>query len=519
MIQTKARGGEYGSANQSGEKGRVYAETPANQNRAIQAVEKAVKAAQAHPGRSLALAVLGMAGVRIGLALTYAGYLGVDGGAYILGLQEVQAGELLGVSFGRPPLSPGWILYPFMEWVGGAAGYNLYSAVLSFAIIPPFYLLARQSFGAGWGALATGAFMLDWSLGAEMFVTGVVPLLGFGMLALALWGMVGLGVAPGRRHWAAIIIALPMAALTNQTSVGIGAVAIPLAWLMLPNKRAQVAALTMGAAVAVAVAFPYYLDVLPGSARVSYPGALVDFHPWQSSSHYLLALTGLVVGGATFITKAPPAVRAMGLMVMVHGVLNVFISHDEVMMNIFYRSGLWMMVPLWVIGVHYARAYLPRLATRPLVLFALAFLALGAYGYQDTFYGQAYYSDLAGPDVLAALDSIPPEHITRIGTNAESRGFYLAALSGAPAVWVQNALPAESYKVAELAARCSLGWVTCADHGYVSHWLIDTKRTQAIAVRMDRAPNPLNPWGDVGALAPWLTKTFERGTVQVWTAR
>jgi hypothetical protein len=538
VTRSPIEGGEEGGAHASEQQGQAVGS--GSQGRSFpKAVAGLFGYVHTHPGRSLLLWIAAIAGVRLGLVLTYDGFLGVDSGAYGLGVLQFfgPPGEYLDTSFSRPPLAPGFLYTPFWFLTDGFTplGSNLYAAVFSLSILPGFYLLARRIMGQHWGALATVGLTLDWPLG-EMFVTGVVPITGFGMLCLVLWGM--LGVAEGSqswRHWLAVILAVPLVAFTNQTTLGIALVAVPIAWLILPNKRANLIALGAGAFLALS-ALPWYLHVLPGQPRVSYPGPLLYLAPWWQLSSWLQMAGGVALGA--LVLKLRPhwsrygyldipervkvpheGLRLMAVLLIVHAVLNVFLSHDEAVMNIVYRSSYWMSVPFWICAAYVGRRLWQRWQPSLLLAATAASIALavGAYGVQDQFYGQAHYSDLAGPDVLAALASIPSDDVTRIGTNAESRGFYLAALTQKPVAWVQSALPAAQYVDQETKARCALGWTDCADRGYVSHWLIDTKHTQQVRGLIVGAPDPERPWGDIGPHAPWLTKTFEQGTVQVWT--
>ncbi len=529
--QVAVAGREERRSYAQGEYGKTFPRSEARST-----VPKGLAWIRTHPGTSLIVFLLAIAGVRLGLAITYAGYLGVDTGAYLLGVNEVWGGEPTGTSFSRPPLAPGFLMVPFLEVFGGYLGANIYAAVFSMSIFPSFYLLAQRLLGKGWGAIATAALAFDLPL-AEMFVTGVVPITGFAALALVLWGLLKTAYNPSITGYLAVIVGLPLIAFTNQTTLGLAFVTVPLAWLILPEKRRLFYALGLGTLVALS-AFPWYVDVLPGADRVSYPGALVYLNPWWSSQ-WIQALGGVIVAATVCrftVSREPRPVvagtvwhlivnhelRVVAGLLLAHSVLNVLLSHDEALMNVFYRSSYWMAIPFWICTAYLVRALLQR--WRPTwgfraVAVAL-FLGVGAYGVQDQFYGQAFYSNLAGPDVLAALESIPPEQITRIGTNAESRAFYFAALTKKPVAWVQSAFPAEAYVEQERQARCSLGWRDdCDGHAYVSHWIIDTRHTQQIDIIMPKAPNPTAPWAQMNSNAPWLEKTFERGTVQVWTAR
>lgn len=464
-----------------------------------------------NPGKALAAWLAVTLALRIGLSTTHAGYLGVDGGAYLLSL-----GDPHEVSFLRPPLAPGWLLWPFMEWIGGPLGFNLYAAVFSMAVLPGFYLLARRLLGPGWGAAATFCLTLDWPL-AEMFVTGVVPITSFGFLALLLWGMVVVKEKPLLGP-ATIALAAPLIAFTNQTTLGLSLVTVPIALLVLPHKTRNALALGAGALLALS-ALPWYIDVLPGQPRVSYPGPLLYLNPWWSAQWHQLGAC-LIVGIATLRAQPPTALRLAAYLVLVHGLLQVALSYDEAIINILFRSSYWVQLPLWICAAWLVRRFLEThsVPTPALTGATALFLTLGLGGFGFQFWNQANnYSVLMGPEHLKALESIPRDDITRIGTNAESRGFYLGAITGKPVAWVQAALPAGSYQERERQARCSIGWIaTCADKTYLSHFLVDTNNRQQQTVAIDAAPDRMNPWASLDQV-PWLTKTYEEGTVKVYT--
>ena len=476
-----------------------------------------------HPIRAMFAWLTLMAGLRLVLAINHEGYLGVDGGAYLLGMAQFWGGEPTGTSFERPPLAPGYLLVPFMELIGGSLGFNIYAAVFSFAVFPGFFLLAQKIIGTRYAALATVALSTDFALG-EMFVTGVVPLAGFGFLALLLYGMIGLSEEGNWKHRAAVVLSMPMIAMTNQTALGLALVVVPIAWLFLNKKIQLLMVLGAGALVSLS-ALPWYLDVLPGQSRVSYPGPLVYLNFWWSSQ-WLQALYAIVVGSSILYLfrseklGARRSERIIATLLLVHAVLNVFLSNDEALMNIFYRSSYWISIPFWIGSAIVVREIYDRVDLGSLLRVAalIVFLAVGTYGSIYQFYGQSYYSNLAGIEVLNALDSIPEGDITRIGTNAESRGFYFAALTKKPVAWVQSAWPAASYVKQEEKARCELGWVNdCSGEGWISHWIVDTRETQQVKALFPMAPDPEDAFGDLGKHAPWLEKTFQQNNVEVWT--
>lgn len=483
-----------------------------------------------HPVRSLLAWLVLVSGVRLALATSHDGYLGVDGGAYLLSLNSYWGGDTTNASFERPPLAPAYLLLPFMAIIKGSLGFNTYMAVFSMSLIPSFFFLSRKILGVRFAAIATVGISLDWAL-SEMFVTGVVPITGFGFMALLLYGMMGLAEENTWKYRLIIIGSIPMIAFTNQTALGLSLVTVPIAWLMLDKKLPMLMMLSVGAAASL-TALPWYIDVLPTQPRVSYDGPLIYLNYWWSSQ-WLQLLFAITVAYSIFYIFRSEKIgarrneRLIATLLIVHGILNVFLSNDEAIMNIFYRSSYWISVP-FVIGcaillkeanARYLAPNFMRIRYPILSLLAvIALVALGSYGSIFQFYGQAYYSNLAGRDVLNALDSIPADEITRVGTNAESRGFYIAALTKKPVVWVQSATPAESYIEQEARARCELGWrEDCSGTGYVSHWLIDTTETQQIKALLSMAPNPEDAFGNLGEHAPWLERTFVQNNVEVWT--
>jgi hypothetical protein len=274
---------------------------------------------------------------RIGLNATYNGYIGVDGGAYWLGLHRFvsEPGPYLDASWPRPPLAPGFLLWPFQAAFGDMLGFNLYQAVFATSILPPFYLLARRLLPAWWAVAATVGISLDWPL-AEMAVTGVVPITGFGAMCLALWGLINIADDHHPFHWPswlAVIIGIPLIAHTNQTALGISLVVFPIAWLVLRRKGDTLTALISGGVLAL-TALPWYMEVLPGSPRVNYPGALIEPHFWWESQ-WLQLLFSLPLGIAVLrLTRYRPMVL-VGVLIIVHSIVQVFISSDETLMNIF----------------------------------------------------------------------------------------------------------------------------------------------------------------------------------------
>ena len=206
------------------------------------------ESASRNPIRFLLLWVAAIVGLRLSFVVAYTlingGFLGVDEGAYILGVQALTDSNpwASGIHFTRAPLSPGWLLWPFLQVFGLVWGSNLYSFAASLPAIGGFYLLARAIFSTKWAVATTMLFSFDW-VQAELLVTGTAPLMGMTWMMVLVAGMLRNDTRWGRL---AIVIAMPLIAYTNQTSLALSVVTVPLVWLMLPDKRRLMLWLAVG---------------------------------------------------------------------------------------------------------------------------------------------------------------------------------------------------------------------------------------------------------------------------------
>ena len=465
------------------------------------------------PGNVLVCWLASIAGVRLVLALSHPTFLGIDGGAYLLGMFQFWAAGPEQAGFARPPLAPGYFLVPFVSAFGlTPLAYNLYAAVFSMALWPAVWILARRILSPWWAVGAVVLVSLDWEQWV-MFVTGVVPVVGFAGLTMALWAMIA-----NKPRWLLLII--PFIALTNQTSAGLGVITLAAAWIALPHKKQLAIYLLAGGLLALAIGWPWYAPVLPGQDKVAVPGGTFYMTPFSEYQWYegvgilllLLAVNKLWDRAGAI----RPELTALCYVVAAHTALLLIWSRDETIQNVLFRGGIWVMVPIWILvawlGSEVAKEVRPWIGKALVAISLLVGIAGSAfvYGQQDL------YSDHMSKDVLAALESINPETITRIGTNGESRAYWLSAISGNPVVWVQPAPPQPAYVEQEHQARCELGWLQGCAVGFVSHWIIDRMDRQQVPAPIESAPDPGAPWSDLGLHAPWLELVFTSGDVEVW---
>ena len=154
----------------------------------------------------------------------------MDGGAYLVGVNAVLGDEPTGAGFPRPPLAPGWLLVPFVNYLGMDVGYKVWSSLASVLPAIPIYLLARRigsrSTRRGvapspWPAVFASGFLLLDLLHAEMIVTGALPLIAFALLGMGWWAMGELSEEWSLTAAGVLVICLGLIPWVNQTTAGL----------------------------------------------------------------------------------------------------------------------------------------------------------------------------------------------------------------------------------------------------------------------------------------------------------
>jgi len=341
-------------------------------------------------------------GLRLYLALEFeGGYFGVDGGAYSVGLNELLGINVNNPGFPRPPLAPGWLLYPFIEIWGMDTGYKIWSSLASLSPVVPVVLFARRlRFGPGsavssstaawerfpmppaWAVPFAAGFILLDLLHAEMFVTGALPLIAFGLLGTAWWAMARLcssheQLTDRRKAWLSLVLAACIGLIpwVNQTTAGLAVITLPVyaGGLLWYNRRGFITTtqriappMFVGGVIAL-MALPWYMDVLPGSGQLDYPGPVVYFTRWPDPAWSQMGI-GVSLGLLMMWKGVEPWLRGLGTLLVLLSTLTVFLSYDETVINLFFRSRYLMAIPFYI-GVTWAvwRFALPWFGKNPRV--------------------------------------------------------------------------------------------------------------------------------------------------------
>ena len=472
--------------------------------------------------------------VRLVLVLTHDNYLGVDGGAYLLSRNFVLGDEPTGAGFPRPPLAPGWLLVPFTSLWGDDVGYKIWSAAAAIPIIAVGYAVARLYLSPRW-AMAVPAFLAVDMWHGEMMVTGALPLLGFALIGLAWWGFIRLAHGQNTQMAKlALVTGILFTPWVNQTSAGLIVIVMGVSWLALlvRSGHASMRLLVMMAVpgmVTLAAVMPYYWEIRPNSEILHYPGPWVYLAGmWDSA--WLQFVFGWAVA-VPLIRSKTFSRRTLGLMVGLLATLAVFMSTDETVINIFYRSRYLLMLFWWpavvLVGVDLttkARAIYGRRAS--LVTPSLALLAIGVltWGSVWTFHNQAGYSDMVTTDTAEALAYLEAEAPGQgVITNAFTLSLWASALNKVPTPHVWTWEPPRAYTRSDVHVRCVLGWQDTCDPTLSARWLqvghilIDTRfpyYNGRVAKGNYGAPVP-DQWGATSE-APWLEMVYSKGTTVLY---
>lgn len=475
--------------------------------------------------------------LRLGLLFSHHGLLGVDGGAYLDTVNHYLYGYDW-AGFPRPPLAPGILLSPFIDLFGIEAGYKVWSAIFSLTPVIPVYLLVRRFINADVAIFAAVFAALDLSW-AEMMVTGALPLFGFALIGLCCWGVASIGQRPGDNIAKTVLaISIGLIPWVNQTSSGLAVIILPLFCVALwyfSDKEARQNLLsgdtgfpiTVGILMALP-SFPWYLAVSPGS--FTYPDD--PFIYLARATHFVWIQTFIIalpLGIFTLWKGNHPAIRSMGVFLVLMGLMAPWLANDEAIINIFYRTRYLMALPFYIcvswLLQSFAFTWIKQKQRGRAILGGAigAALALMIGGFVYIFNLQTFYSDQITPPAMAALadlHEISPNE--GIATNTFSMSVWVGALNHVPSPWVFDYRPPDQYTRQYADLRCVLNWADGCDPqqaasnldiGYI---LVDTKFPDLNGLRnREHYLAPANKWGRTDE-ATWLQKRMDRDGVIVW---
>ena len=484
----------------------------------------------------------------------------MDGGAYLVGVNAVLGDEPTGAGFPRPPLAPGWLLVPFVNYLGMDVGYKVWSSVASVLPAIPIYLLARRIGSSShrrgatpslWPAVFASGFLLLDLLHAEMIVTGALPLIAFALLGMVWWAMGELSEEWSLTAAGVLVVCLGLIPWVNQTTAGLALVTIPVYGAALVGFKAKATwdtqqitgfiryndyvlsviprlAVPLAAGGIIALgALPWYLQVLPGTGLLNYPGPFMYLSPWNDSSWVQVALA-LPLGAYIIWRARPPWLRALGVLILLLAVLLPWLSTDETVINIFYRSRYLLAMP-WFVAISWCvfSRWLPSMPpwgkTLSMALTVAAIAIMGT-GYWWQFNNQSKYSDMVTHETAEALEIANASGDGKaIINNSFTLALWVSAINKveSPHTWTWE--PPSHWTQTDKDVRCVLGWrpecdVSESVQALNAGWILIENRFPYYNLRAPGVYGAVNvpePWASLPT-TPWLDLVYSKGTTDLY---
>lgn len=489
----------------------------------------------------LSFFILSALALRLILVLTHPAYLGIDGGAYVLSALRVQGLDHTSVGFPRPPLAPGWLLVPFINSLGIDTGYKVFAATTSLLPLLPTYLLTRHLAGKGPALFAVAFLAVDISH-MEMTVTGSLPLIGFTCIGLAIWAIIELSQGWSRLHFFTLVLSLGILPYINQTAAGMALYILPIFVLALftlahiekgkgdavPVQVNLIFFVLPAAALGLLIAcgaLPWYLANMPGNSELRYPGPLITFVQWHDPALWLHFPIAEVTAFLLWRSTKDYRLRSLALLLAVLGIVVLFLSYDEAVVNLLFRPRFFMALlvypaiayllkNLWPFKWQQDKFYISAMAVVWLYLFM--------WWQPSTFLTDTGFKDQILPETKAALDIAKIERPGQaIITNAYSMSHWVAALNDVESPNTWSVEPSPYYKASDEQVRCLLGWVAdCSPQlaaqslnaGYI---LIDTRMPDEILADPVYGRISDDEWANLPDV-PWLSLRYSKKTIQLW---
>lgn len=480
--------------------------------------------------------------LRLILSLTHPNYLGIDGGAYVLSALRVQGLDHTSVGFPRPLLAPGWLLVPFIKYLGIDAGYKIWTSVFSVLPLLPVYLLTRHLISKRAAIFAVAFFSVD-MMQMEMMVTGSLPLIGFTCIGMALWAILNLTEYRfSHLHFWTLVASVGILPYINQTATGIAAILLPVAtvsafFFIHKEKGAGKAgpyqvniviyvlpAAFLGFLIALG-ALPWYLANTPGNPELRFPGPLIT--PIQLGDP-AWAQIAVSIGLIYLLLKHQMDYR-MKVLTLLIGVLTflmAFLSWDEAIINILYRSrymiGLLFYPAVAYLMERHIFPILPDVRKEWMVVFPMGAMWLALLGMQVVaFHNQTMLKDMVKPATVEALAIARQNNPDKaIITNAYSLSHWVAALNQveSPNTWTLE--PSPYYKTTDRNVRCLLGWVVGCDaqsatQALNASYILTDERWPSKWEHPVWGSPERHPWDNLSQV-PWLHLKFSGDGIKLW---
>ncbi len=276
-------------------------------------------------------------------------WMGVDQAAYLLTLRELLGGDSR-EAWSRPPLAPGFLLWPFVAVLGDRLGLIVFSAVLTIPVVCAAYFYARSHDLSPEASLAVAAatglepVMSGTTIGGPIILTPIASIL-FGA------GLV-IRVARGDHIPAPIFLLFGIVPWLNQTYAVIAPAALLVIALGQPGflrrmTRHQLWACA-GAVLIAAPSLLWYGDVAPWSNHMS-GGQALELLPLAVNPAVVLFYPALALAAATWIPTRRYGLLSIAITAVALNTYWVYVTH-EVLWNLIFRP-MFLVIPLMMPAV------------------------------------------------------------------------------------------------------------------------------------------------------------------------
>ena len=390
----------------------------------------------------------------------------LDYGAYVLSLHCEQTGgaECFG-DYRRPPLAPGWLLWPFAAAFGEVMGVALWAALLPTLFQYALWLFLRRFVSAHVAGITAGLAAVE-PISMHVARVGALPFLAFAVTLTAAWGVAAY-CETRRRVYLLAVALVGIVPLMNMPAAAVSAPFLMFVWYLRPSRHA--AAVGTGAALATAVVWlPFYLPVVPWLSSAYSTAGITTTPPvyvlwlWIPPL-FILALCGLVL-------RTDVWGRVIGGAALANAVALQFMPGSEAAANIVFRAPL-LVLPLAIsVGVelfeHKARGIHKRLLIGVMVALSVQF------GMAQGQVEQSFYQ--------AVDDAIPVD--AAVGTlQSRNIGLIIAADRRQPVVELHYPFGVPRAARDDLEGTlCLMGWTGAAAPedcvaGLPLWWVVDTE--------------------------------------------
>lgn len=469
----------------------------------------------AHPLPAVVAVILAVAAGRL-IFLFIVSSGAVDGGSYLAHWHQERGAPLQVLDvLDRPPLGPGYLLWPFTLAFDGVLAVGVFSAIA--CAFPPLtaYLLFQAAASkrmAAWSASGVG---VGDPMILEAFFGGVMPYFAGSFVLLAMWGVLRLRDGLALLPLAAISAGIALTLYTSLSMTAVGG-AVLASWTAMILPRRAYLPVGIAASIGLAAAAPVALTLLayrPGETFHFEGVAFLQFGPrgWMMLG---VLMAALVIYHAIRLS-APIPVRALAILSAPIALSGSLLSGDESVSNFTNRSGYMFAIcfalpAAWCLARQIPRLYHGRIAI------AILGLLIGMLIITMPLTEREFFTFT--PDEQAAADYILSKDPAGVVAPNRVIAHWVSALTenAIPVYWSPGYIPSTSEQIEiQQISWCAYGWTDCEGPPEgIDYILVSNERLLDLSLPYR---TPTNSYMEIEA--EWLLKVADFGSASVYRVR